>query len=109
MFFLLPQVAYAAENINQLVMKVSQFVLNPIIVLMFLVALIYFVWGLIVFMKDSKSPEGRTKGGDHIRWGLVGMFIMISVFTLLEIGMSTLNVTGVNLQPVNGEFVDINF
>jgi hypothetical protein len=108
--FLLPQVAYAMpENANQLVRSINEFIINPIIVLLFIVAMVYFLWGLIAFIKDSGSADGRTKGGDHIMWGLIGMFIMVSVFFILNLLMNTFGVTNINLQPGPGDdFVTIN-
>jgi hypothetical protein len=100
------------EDAVQLVRNINNYLINPIIALLFLAAVVYFIWGLIVFIRDSKSADGRTKGGDHIMYGLIGMFIMVSVFTLIRIGLSTLGVTDsqVDLNPAPGDtqWVDIN-
>ncbi|NCS99481.1 hypothetical protein GW765_00710 [Candidatus Parcubacteria bacterium] len=109
---LLPKIAYAAQpqNINELVGRLNKYLINPIIILMFLLAFVYFLWGLFSFIKDSRSPEGRTTGGSHIMWGLIGMAIMFSVFTILNILMGTLNVQGIKVNPGAGEeYVYINY
>jgi len=43
-------------------------------------------------------------------WGLIGMAIMFSVFTILNILMGTLNVQGIKVNPGAGEeYVYINY
>ena len=108
--FFLPQVAFAApENVNELVRAINEFVINPIIILLFVLALIYFVWGLVKFIQESGSPDGRKTGGNHIMWGLIGMLIMVSVFFILNVILDTFGVNNVNLNPgPNQDFVEIN-
>ncbi len=60
-------------------------VLNPLIVLMFVGATIYFVYGVVLYIKNSSSDTERQKGAQHIMWGLVGIVIMMGVYTILEI------------------------
>jgi len=44
-----------------------------------------FVFGLVEFLL-SLSKGGETKTGrDHMLWGLLGMFIMVSVFGILRL------------------------
>ncbi len=108
--FLIPQVAYAAPgNIDVLVRAINQFVINPIIIILFLLALVYFFYGVFVAIKDSKSSEGRAKGGQHMMWGLIGVLIMISVFFILRVLMTTFGVNNINLEPgPDQSFVEID-
>ncbi len=108
--FLLPYIAFAApENINELVRVINKFIINPIIVLLFIGALLFFVWGLIMFIKDSASADGRTKGANNIMYGLLGMLIMVSVFFILGVIMDTFGVDNINLNPgADQDFVTID-
>lgn len=108
--FLFPHIAYAApENVNELVRVINKFVINPIIVFLFILALVYFLYGLLMFIKDSASADGRTTGGNHIMYGLIGMLIMVSVFFILNVLMDTFGVNNINLDPgPNQNFVEIN-
>jgi len=67
-------------------------IVNPLIRLSFAVALVVFLWGVFGYIKNADSPEDRKKGTQHIIWGLVGLFIMTSVFTILEIGLNTFGI-----------------
>jgi len=67
-------------------------IVNPLIRLSFAVALVVFLWGVFGYIKNADSPEDRKKGTQHIIWGLVGLFIMTSVFTILEIALNTFGI-----------------
>jgi hypothetical protein len=109
-FSLIPHIAFAAgEGVNTLVRALNQYIFNPIIILLFLLALIYFIYGLIKFIQESGSSEGRSTGGRHIMYGLIGMLIMISVYWILGVLMDTFGVDNINLDPDSGQdFVEID-
>jgi hypothetical protein len=69
-------------------------IVNPIIQVAFAVALVIFIYGVFEFVRGADRPDVRTKGQQHIMYGLVGLFIMISVFTIIQILLNTIGVTG---------------
>jgi len=69
-------------------------IVNPIIQVIFAVALVIFVYGIFEFVRGADNPEVRKKGQQHIMYGLIGLFIMISVFTIINILMNSIGVTG---------------
>ncbi len=75
---------------NEIFQKALVVVINPIIRAVFAVAIILFVYGVFEFIKGAESPETRTKGQQHMLWGLVGLAIMVSVFTIIRILVNTL-------------------
>jgi hypothetical protein len=80
---------------DALLLKVNQYVLNPIIGFMFVLALAYFVFGVIEYFLYENSDAERETGKRHILWGLVGLVIMTGFWGIIQILASTLNV------PVN--------
>src|SRR3989344_2741298 len=65
--------------------KFVQFVVNPAILVVFSFGLLMFVFGLVELLL-SLSKGGETKTGrDHMLWGLLGMFIMVSVFGIIRL------------------------
>jgi len=64
-------------------------IVNPIINLMFAFAVIYFLWGVYIYIKNAEKPEERSTGQKHIIWGIVGLVIMVSVFSILKIATGT--------------------
>ena len=62
-----------------------QYIVNPIIYLLFGLALIYFLYGVFVFIRGASSEDARDTGRTHMLWGVVGLAIMISVYGILQI------------------------
>jgi cell division protein FtsW (lipid II flippase) len=67
-------------------------IINPIIGILFAVALVYFLYGLMMLISSAGNETKRTEGKSHMMWGLVGLVVMVSVYGLLEIGLRTLGV-----------------
>lgn len=72
-------------GVDRLIAKIAEHILNPVIGLMFGIAVIFFIYGVIEFITKADSDEGRRTGRNHIIWGILGMFIMLASFGLIEI------------------------
>jgi len=70
---------------NSLLAKITVQIINPLIGLSITIALIVFIWGVIEFIAGSDNPEKRDQGKSHMVWGIIGLFIMVSVFGLMGI------------------------
>jgi heme A synthase len=68
-----------------LINKLITGILNPLIGLMFVIAVAVFIWGIVEFIWNAGNEEKRTSGKKHIIWGLVGLFIMLAVGAIIEI------------------------
>lgn len=73
--------------------KINQFILNPLIILAFAIALSVFFWGIIQFINSETADAKRGEGKKKIIWGLFGMFIMISAYGLIRLILGTFGVT----------------
>jgi|TARA_B100001079_G_C16186375_1_gene415202 uncharacterized membrane protein YfcA len=60
-------------------------ILDPIVLLLFVLAVAYFFWGLAEFIWKSSDKEGRETGKEHMLWGIIGLFIMASVQGIIAI------------------------
>jgi|AntRauTorckE6833_2_1112554.scaffolds.fasta_scaffold20070_3 uncharacterized membrane protein YjfL (UPF0719 family) len=69
----------------QLIIKFAEVIVNPLIYVMFGVAFLVFLWGVAEFVRKSASSTASGDGKNHIIWGIVGMVIMVSAFTILRI------------------------
>ncbi|MDB5266498.1 MAG: seg [Parcubacteria group bacterium] len=81
--------AAAQLSIAPFLNKVNQFILNPLIGLLFAVALCIFIYGIVLFIKDSNDSTAREKGRRSILYGLVGMFIMFSAYGIVRVILNT--------------------
>ncbi|MFA5651860.1 MAG: hypothetical protein WC933_00655 [Candidatus Paceibacterota bacterium] len=84
------QKAYAYEAISPtgiggsstfdiLFKKIIDNVVSPIIYLIAALAVVYFVWGVMKFIGNANDTTKRQEGYQHMIWGIVGLFIMVSV------------------------------
>ncbi len=80
----------ATLTASQLINNISKFILTPIIFLLFATAFLVFVWGVYNYVSGLSNEEARGKGGRHMLWGILGMFIMLSVKFLITIIASTI-------------------
>ena len=90
------QKAYAATTasgstaFNSLLQKIINNVVNPVIYLLMALAVVYFVWGVMVFIKSADDATERQKGYNHMIWGIVGIFIMVSAKGIINLILNTL-------------------
>lgn len=68
-----------------LITRILNTVINPLIYLLFGIALLVFLWGVVEMVAKADNEAARTKGRQHIIWGLVGLAIMFSVFGFVNI------------------------
>ncbi len=76
---------------QQFLENLSTAILNPLSRILFGVATVLFLWGVIEFMQNSDNPAKRTQGISHIIWGIVGMTIMVSVWGILNFVIGTIS------------------
>ena len=75
--------------------KVSAYILNPIIVILFSASFIYFAIGVIKLI--TADPGKKEEGKNAVVWGLVGMFIMFSTYGIISL---IINSFGINKADV---------
>jgi len=69
----------------ELLNKINAQIINPIIGLMIAVGVVVFLYGLVEFIAGSTSEEKRSIGKRHIIWGIIGLFIAVSAFGLMNL------------------------
>ena len=98
-------VAYAqtASNVlsknpflKELMQKISANILSPILSIIFLLAFVYFIYGIYGMIASDGDSDKRENGKKSILWGVVGMVIMLSVYGILNLIVSTLSPLGVD-------------
>jgi hypothetical protein len=74
------------------VRKLFDLVVDPLVRLIFAAAIAYFAWGVFVYIRKSDDSSERQTGGRHVFWSTVGIFIMLSVWGIIELIKNTLGV-----------------
>ncbi len=81
--------------------NVNEQIINPLILLLFALAVAYFLWGVFEFILNAENDEKKTTGKSHMLWGIIGITIMMGVFAIMNIILSTFNIRGIT--PETGE------
>lgn len=58
---------------------------SSIVPLLFVVAMVAFIWGVVQFVAGADNEEKREKGRQFMIWGIVGLAVMVSVWGLVSI------------------------
>jgi hypothetical protein len=85
--------AYAAEvnaGIDSIVGKLRDNIFIPIVTFLFALAVIYFLYGVFEFVLGLDNEEKRKAGQKHMLWGIIGLFIMVSVGGIMSLVSSFL-------------------
>ncbi len=77
-------------NINTFLSKLATTVINPLLLVLFALAVVYFLWGVLSYVKGADDPSKRTEGANHILYGLIGIVIMVGVYGILEMITNTI-------------------
>lgn len=103
MSLLSTKVAYSAsKSFDEFLVNVDNMILNPIITLLFALALVYFLYGVFEFISGGDNDEKKTTGKSHMLWGVIGLTIMMGVWFIMGVILNTLNIPQSQINPPEG-------
>ena len=75
---------------------------QAVIPLIFALALVMFIWGVVQFVINSDEEAKKEKGRQFMIWGIIALTVMVSVWGLVEILGDTfgINYAIPQVQPV---------
>lgn len=82
--------AQASGPVGELISRLATHLINPMIKLLFIGALVMFIYGVVEFIRNADSEDGRSDGKRHMIWAVVGMAIMVSVNAIINIAVRTI-------------------
>jgi len=88
------KVAYA--DVDTFIHNVDAKIVNPLIALLFALAVVIFLYGMLEFIFNQANDEKKTTGKSHMLWGIVGITIMLGVFTIMNVILKTLGINYVH-------------
>lgn len=89
----LPLAALAATDAKSLISVVTG-ILNALIPLFMIIATVVFLWGVIRYITAAGDEEKVKEARNFIIYGLIGLFVMVSVWGLVGVLVSTFGVGG---------------
>ncbi len=91
---------------NAIYQAIRNDVVMPVIYLVFAVALVLFIWGMVRYiyaLHNGVTDEKRENGRRHMIMGAIGMAIMLSVFGIMQFIWGTLVSLPGGSQGFNGQ------
>jgi hypothetical protein len=83
---------------NPLVMFLQQivfFIDHAVVPFIFAIALVAFLWGVFqYFIAGGADEEKRKTGRSFIIWGIIGFFVMVSIWGIVNLLVGTFNFGG---------------
>lgn len=100
---LTPAVSFAAlNNVSDVGSLVINTINNIFVPVLFAVAFIVFLWGAFqTFIWGANDEDAKTKGKNLMMYGLIGFFVMVSIWGLVNILTGTVSF-GNNSGPSGG-------
>ncbi len=69
--------------------RFNDVILFPLITLMVAVAFLFFLYGCFEYIINAGNESARAIGRQHILYGIIGMFVMLSAMGILQIAVGT--------------------
>jgi len=95
----------AEASVKTLIQSINTVIVNPLIIFLFALAVVYFIYGLAKYLLNPNNDTIRKEAKSSMLWGVIGIFIMISVFSIMNLVLNTLGVSedDINIETT-GEY-----
>jgi hypothetical protein len=97
LFFIHVSLAFASPSPGEaaardFVATLNRVILFPLIGLLSGIAFIVFLWGCFSYIRGANNVSAREQGVKHITYGIIGLVIMVSAYTILTLVAATFGV-----------------
>ena len=79
---ILPAYTYAQTTLKTATASFLDVVGKSLIPMLFSIALAWFIWGIVDFIRGADSSEMRSKGKQRMLWGILGLLAMVGYISL---------------------------
>ncbi len=96
LYFMTPFFAFAqgvsnqTRNLDDFLLKIAGWI-NTLLPIVVALALLYFLWGLVKYVVSSGDAREEAKG--IMIWGIIALFVMVSVWGLVAFLGNTLGIS----------------
>jgi hypothetical protein len=77
---------------QDLLRYVSCIISGSVIPLIFALAMVMFIWGVVQYVINSDEEAKKEKGKQFMIWGIIGLTVMFAVWGLVAIVGKTFNI-----------------
>lgn len=80
------------DTVGNIVNWASCTLVKSIIPFLMSLAVVGFIWGVIQYFLNPDNEEKRKKGKAYIIWGLIGLFVIVSMWGLVALLSDTFGI-----------------
>lgn len=100
--FVTPAIAFAQTtpitDVNSLSSRILG-IFNTVVYLLVALAVLFIVWNVVLYIVKGANPEEKGKAGSQVLAGIIGLFVIVSIWGLVNILTNTFKTTPTN-QPI---------
>lgn len=90
---MLPFAAFAQEAKGVIdILNIISNIINAIIPFVVGLAVLVIIWGIFGYITGAGDEEKRGEAKQYIIWGIIGVFVMLSIWGLVAILQNTFNI-----------------
>lgn len=103
------------QLVTDILGRLKSEVLWPAMTVIFAAGFLLFIWGLVKFLwyVEEGSGSSSSEGKQHMVWGLVGMLIMVSFWSIIALLDNTFGLGamtgGAAVDPGRNELTGVTF
>ncbi|MEX0918606.1 MAG: hypothetical protein WDZ85_01395 [Candidatus Paceibacterota bacterium] len=94
-----PPVSGNPDTLGGILNMITTTILNPLIVLIMGISLVVFLWGMVKYISGAGDDAERKKARQYIIWGIIALFVMISVWGFVNILVASIFPSGIPTAP----------
>ncbi len=79
------QAIASGRTIKGIAHKITTFLSTAVMPMLFTIALTWFIWGVVDFIKNAENSEERKKGKQRMLWGIIALFVMVTFLGLTTV------------------------
>ena len=83
----------AKPKLGDLFNYVTCLISNSVIPLIFALAVVMFVWGVVQYVINSEEEAKKAKGRQFMLWGIIALAVMVSIWGLVSILGNTFSIS----------------
>ena len=100
--------------ISEILGRFKYEVMWPAMTIIFAAGFLLFIWGLVKFMWNVEEGSGssQSEGRQHMVWGIVGMLIMVSFWSIIALIDNTFSLGAFNgggVDPARNQIQGVTF
>ncbi len=96
-----PFLAFAATGVNGIFLLLTQAssLINQLLPFIISLTVLVFLWGILLYVVSGADEEKRREARSFMLWGIIALFVMVSVWGLVNILKTS--IPGLDNTPIN--------